>query len=230
MELRHPPRLQLQTKIVLVTTAFLIVAGMAALLLFEYFSPNPKSDYSLKAAFFQSVTTRTAGFNTVDIGAMSEPSKLAMILLMFVGGSPGSTSGGIKTVTLAVLALVVYSAFRRYPQVQAFRRAIRPVVVGKAVTVVLLYVTVIFVVIFAMTITERGKGISLLDLNFEVVSAIGTVGLSTGITPKLSDPGKILLVITMLIGRLGPLSLLAAMTFNQKTAKYEYPSEPLIVG
>ena len=81
-----------------------------------------------------------------------------------------------------------------------------------------------------MTITERDKGISLLDLNFEVVSAIGTVGLSTGITPKLSDPGKILLVITMLIGRLGPLSLLAAMTFNQKTAKYEYPSEPLIVG
>jgi len=230
MEQRHPARLQLQTKLVLVTTAFLIVAGMAALILFEYFSPNPKSDYSLKAAYFQSVTTRTAGFNTVDIGALSEPSKLAMILLMFVGGSPGSTAGGIKTVTLAVLALVVYSAFRRYPQVQAFRRAIRPVVVGKAVTVVLLYVTVIFVVIFAMTITERGKGISLLDLNFEVVSAIGTVGLSTGITPKLSDPGKILLVITMLIGRLGPLSLLAAMTFNLKTAKYEYPSEPLIVG
>ncbi len=230
LEICHPQRLQLQTKIVLVTSAFLIVAGMAALMLFEYLSPNPQRDYSPKAAFFQSVTTRTAGFNTIDIAALSEPSKLAMILLMFVGGSPGSTAGGIKTVTLAVLTLVVYSAFRRYPQVQAFRRAIRPVVVGKAVTVVLLYVTVIFVVIFAMTITERGKGFSLLDLNFEVVSAIGTVGLSTGITPKLSDPGKILLIIAMLIGRLGPLSLLAAMTFNQKTAKYEYPSEPLIVG
>jgi trk system potassium uptake protein len=230
MELRHPARLQLQTKLVLVTTIFLIVAGTAVLMLFEYFSPNPLRDYSLKAAYFQSVTSRTAGFNSVDIAALSEPSKLAMILLMFVGGSPGSTAGGIKTVTLAVLALVVYSAFRRYPQVQAFRRAIRPVVVGKAVTVVLLYVVVIFVVIFAMTITERGKGIALLDLNFEVVSAIGTVGISTGITPKLSDPGKILLIITMLIGRLGPLSLLAAMTFNQKTAKYEYPSEPLIVG
>ena len=230
MVIRHPARLQLQTKLVLVTTAILIVAGTAVLLLFEYLSPNPHSDYSLKAAFFQSVTSRTAGFNTVDIGALSEPSKLAMILLMFVGGSPGSTAGGIKTVTLAVLTLVVYSAFRRYPQVQAFRRAIRPVVVGKAVTVVILYVVVIFLVIFAMAITERGKGISLLDLNFEVVSAIGTVGISTGITPKLSDPGKILLIITMLIGRLGPLSLLAAMTFNQKTAKYEYPSEPLIVG
>lgn len=230
LETCHPQRLQLQSKIVLVTTAFLIFAGMAILMLFEYLSPNPQRDYSLKAASFQSVTTRTAGFNTVDIAALSEPSKLAMILLMFVGGSPGSTAGGIKTVTLAVLTLVVYSSFRRYPQVQAFHRAIRPVVVGKAVTVVLLYVTVIFVVIFAMTITERGKGISLLDLNFEVVSAIGTVGLSTGITPKLSDPGKILLIITMLIGRLGPLSLLAAMTFNQKTAKYEYPSEPLIVG
>jgi trk system potassium uptake protein len=230
LEIAHPPRIQLQTKLVLVTTAILIVAGMLALMLFEYYSPNPQRDYSVKAAFFQSVTSRTAGFNSVDIGAMSEPSKLAMILLMFVGGSPASTAGGIKTVTLAVLTLVVYSAFRQYPQIQAFRRAIRPVVVGKAVTVVLLYVTVIFVVIFAMSITERGKGISLLDLNFEVVSAIGTVGLSTGITPKLSDPGKILLIITMLIGRLGPLSLLAAMTFNQKTAKYEYPSEPLIVG
>ena len=230
LEIAHPSRLQLQTKLVLVTTAFLIISGMLVLMVFEYLSPNPNADYSLRAAYFQSVTTRTAGFNTVDIRAMSEPSKLAMILLMFVGGSPGSTTGGIKTVTVAVLTLVVYSAFRRYPQVQAFHRAIRPVVVGKAVTVVILYVTVIFLVIFGMSITERGKGIPLLDLNFEVVSAIGTVGLSTGITPKLSDPGKILLIITMLIGRLGPLSLLAAMTFNQKIAKYEYPSEPLIVG
>lgn len=230
LEVCHPQRLQLQTKLVLVTTVILIITGMASLMLFEYVSPNFRAEYSPQAAFFQSVTTRTAGFNTVDIAALSEASKLAMILLMFVGGSPGSSAGGIKTVTVAVLTLVVYSAFRRYPQIQAFRRAIRPVIVGKAVTVVILYVTVIFLVIFTLAITERGKGIALLDLNFEVVSAIGTVGLSTGITPKLSDPGKILLIITMLIGRLGPLSLLAAMTFNQKIAKYEYPSEPLIVG
>ncbi len=230
LEVAHPSRLQLQTKLVLFTSGVLILVGMAALMLFEYCSPNSSADYSVKNAFFQSVTTRTAGFNTVDISSLSDASKLLMILLMFVGGSPGSAAGGIKTVTLAVLTLVVYSAFRRYPQVQAFRRAIRPVVVGKAVTVVLLYVSVIFLVIFALSITERSRGLDLFDLNFEVVSAIGTVGLSAGITPKLSDPGKILLIVTMLIGRLGPLSLLAAMTFNQKIAKYEYPSEPLIVG
>ncbi len=226
----HPQRFQLQTRIVLVTTVVLIVSGMAGLMLFEHFSLNPSHDCSLKTAFFQSVTARTAGFNTVEISRLTEPSKLLLILLMFVGGSPGSPAGGIKTVTLAVLVMVVYAAFRRYSQVQVFHRSIRPAVVSRAITVVALYITVVFLVTFGMAITERGKDISLLDLNFEVVSAIGTVGLSTGITPGLSSMGKLMLTATMLIGRLGPLSLLAAMTFNLKQAKYEYPAEPLIVG
>lgn len=229
-----PKKMRLQTKIVLVTTAGLIVGGMLAILLFEFTSgrtpdgSSPKPD--VLGALFQSVTARTAGFNTVDIAGLSEASKFVLILLMFVGGSPGSTAGGIKTVTLAVIVMTVIAALRRRSAVEIFRRSIRISIVGRALTVALLYTLVLFIGGLALSATESAGGFSLLDIAFEATSALGTVGLSTGVTPYLTTAGKLIIISMMLIGRLGPLTLMAALTFNLKPVRYNYPEEAVIVG
>ncbi len=222
-------RLHLQTKIVLSVTLVLIIAGTALLWLFEYYSPNPDADKRWCSAYFQSVSARTAGFNSVNIGALSEGSKLSLILLMFIGGSPGSTAGGIKTTTFAVVLMVVIATLRKRREVEIFKRSIRLVVMGRAITVVVLYAAILLTATLAMTITEQNRFI-LLDTMFEVTSALGTVGLSTGITASLTTAGKWIIIVTMLIGRLGPLTLLTALLFNVRSGKYEYPSEPLVVG
>jgi trk system potassium uptake protein TrkH len=223
-------RLTLQTKIVLSVTLFLILSGTLMIWLFEYYSPNPTTDKRWCSAFFQSVSARTAGFNSVDIGALSEGSKLSLILLMFVGGSPGSTAGGIKTTTFAVVLMVVIATLRRRREVELFHRSIRLIVIGRAITIVVLYLAILLIATLALSITERQNCFSLLDMMFEVTSAIGTVGLSTGITASLTTAGKWIIIVTMLIGRLGPLTLLTAMLFSARPGKYEYPSEPLVVG
>lgn len=227
-----PKRMLLQTKVVLSVSAFLIIVGMLLLLLFENAGTVDGSNINvgLGKAFFQSVTARTAGFNTVDIGELSGPSKFILILLMFVGGSPGSTAGGIKTVTLAVVVISAITTFRKRRDVEMFRRSIRLAVVGRAVTVTLLFVFVLFATTMTLSITEQASGFSLGDIFFESASALGTVGLTTGLTPYLSTPGKLIITVVMLIGRLGPLTLLAALTFNLKSIKYSYPEESLIVG
>lgn len=231
-----PERLSLQTKIVLSMSLILIVVGTLLLMLFEHYSPQADHDSRLKTAFFQSVTARTAGFNTVEIGDLSEGSKLVLILLMFIGGSPGSTAGGIKTVTLALVVMVVYATLRKRREVELFRRSVRLVVVGRAMTVLLLFATLLIVATGLLVLTEHanrgnaGQPWTLLDLGFEAGSALGTVGLSTGVTPTLTTAGKWIIIITMLIGRLGPLTLLAGLTFNVRPAGYDYPSEPVMVG
>jgi len=225
-----PKRLHLQTKIVLSVSAILIIAGTALLWLFEFCSQNPKADTGILAAFFQSVSGRTAGFNTVDITALSEGSKLTMILLMFIGGSPGSTAGGIKTTTFAVIVMVAWATFRRRREVEMFRRSIRLVVLGRAITILMMYLSMVLLATMALLITERHGTFTLLDFVFESVSALGTVGLSTGVTPTLTTAGKWIIIASMLVGRLGPLTLLAALLFNVRPAKYEYPTEPLVVG
>lgn len=223
-------RIHLQTKIVLSVTLLLIVAGTALLWLFEQHSPNPDADKRWCSAYFQSVSARTAGFNSVDIGTLSEGSKLSLILLMFVGGSPGSTAGGIKTTTFAVVLMVVLATLRKRREVEIFKRSIRLVVMGRAITIVVLYATILLTATMAMSITEKNSCFNLLDIMFEVTSALGTVGLSTGITASLTTAGKWIIIIAMLIGRLGPLTLLTALLFNVRSEKYEYPSEPLVVG
>jgi trk system potassium uptake protein TrkH len=229
-----PTRMRLQTKIVMSVSGLLIVLGTLAILLFERYSGGSHSSgFDVPAAFFQSVIARTAGFNTVPIGELTPSSKLSLILLMFVGGSPGSTAGGVKTVTLAVILAAVMTMLRRRTDMEMFHRAIRITVLGRAVTVVVLFIVVIFVATMALTITERGhypRDFDLLDLAFEVVSAICTVGLSTGVTPLLTDAGKLIIIAVMLIGRLGPLTLLAALTFDLRAVRYNYPEEVVIVG
>jgi trk system potassium uptake protein TrkH len=225
-----PKRLTLQTKIVLTVSAVLIVAGTLLLWLFELYSNNPAADTRWYSAFFQSVSARTAGFNTINIGALSQGSKLILILLMCIGGSPGSTAGGIKTTTLAVIIMVAWATLRKRREVEIFKRSVRLVVLGRAITILALYVGVLLTTTLALTITEHDCSCDLLDLAFEAASALGTVGLSTGITASLTTGGKWIIIITMLIGRLGPLTLLTALLFSTRPGKYEYPSEPLVVG
>lgn len=227
-----PKRMRLQTKIVLSVSACLIILGMLAIILFERYASQSSSagNTGILEGLFQSITARTAGFNTVDIKALSSSSKFILILLMFVGGSPGSTAGGIKTVTLAVVIMSVIAALRKREEVEIFKRSVRIVVVGRAITVTLLFVFVLFGATLALSMTENANGFTLSDIMFEVGSALGTVGLTTGITPSLTDAGKLIIIAVMLIGRLGPLTLLAALTFNLKPTQYSYPEEPIIVG
>ena len=230
--LRQTPKtLMLQTKIVLVTTLILIMTGMIGILVFEHYSPIESGDKcGLLGSLFQSITARTAGFNTVNINHLSAPSKTMLILLMFVGGSPGSTAGGIKTVTLAVILFTVIAALRKRSDVEVFKRSIRLVVIGRAMTVVVVFAAVLFLAAFALSITESSNHFGFDDIIFEAASALGTVGLSTGITAALTTAGKFIIIMIMLIGRLGPLTLLAVLTFNIKPAKYSYPDEAIMVG
>ena len=145
-------------------------------------------------------------------------------------GSPASAAGGIKTVTLAVIIMAAYSTVRRRSEVEIFDRSIHTATVGKALTVVLMFVFVLLAVTLLLSLTEAEKGFDMSQIMFEASSALGTVGLSCGITPALTTAGKVIIIITMLIGRLGPLTLLAMLTFNLKPARYNYPAEAVVVG
>jgi trk system potassium uptake protein TrkH len=234
--LEVPRKMQLQTKIVLSTTVCLIVIGMFGILLFEHFASVPSDaagvgiNCKVRDAYFQSVTTRTAGFNTIEIGALTAPTKFLMILLMFIGGSPGSTAGGIKTVTFVIILVAVIATLRKRDDVEMFNRSIRLAIVRKAVVITLLYITALFLGVFILCITEKSNPFTLLDIMFESASALGTVGLSTGITASLTTAGKLIIISLMFIGRVGPLTLLALLTFNIKPARYNYPEEAVIVG
>ncbi len=230
--MKAPRRMQLQSKVVLSVSVFLIVVGMATILLFERYAgkSDAASNPGVLDALFQSITARTAGFNTVKIAELSASSRVILMLLMFVGGSPGSTAGGIKTVTLAVVIMTAVAALRRRREVEMFKRSVRVVIVGRAITVALLFVAVLLGATLILTITESGNGFTMAGIAFEVGSALGTVGLTTGITPSLTTVGKLIIIAVMLVGRLGPLTLLAALTFNLKPVQYDYPDEALIVG
>lgn len=231
-QLSEPPHLSLQTKIVLVTTACFLVVGALAVLAFDGHNPALGSGFKEKllAASFQSTTARTAGFSTVDTDGLSVTSKFLTIILMFIGASPGSTGGGIKTATFVIVLFTVISLIRNREQVEVFKRSIPRFIASRALAVLFLGLFVVSFVTICLSLTERGQGHSFLDLLFETVSAFGTVGLSTGVTPTLSAAGKLLLSVTMLTGRIGPLTLVVAL--GQRTAReaYEYPEEGVMIG
>lgn len=227
-----PRRMWLQTKIVLAVTLCLIIGGMLALYAFEKLTgqgPAARS-FSLLDALFQSITARTAGFNTVDIAALSDAGKFILILLMVIGGSPGGTAGGIKTVTFAVVLMAVIATLRRRDDVEIFNRSVSLLIVRRAITVAVLFVLVLFGATLVLCITEASNHFTMMQIFFEVASALGTVGLSTGITPALTTAGKLIIILVMLTGRLGPLTLLAALAFNAKPVRYSYPGEAIVVG
>jgi len=227
-----PRRMWLQTKIVLAVTVCLIVGGMLALFVFERLTGQGPAarNFSLLDALFQSVTARTAGFNSVDIAALSDAGKFILILLMVIGGSPGGTAGGIKTVTFVVVLMAVIATLRRRDDVEIFNRSVSLLIVRRAITVAVLFVMALFGATLALCITEASSHFTMMQIFFEVASALGTVGLSTGITPALTTAGKLIIILVMLTGRLGPLTLLAVLAFNAKPVRYSYPDEAIVVG
>lgn len=210
IERRRLGSLSLHARIVLHATFWLALVGMLMFLLLEWHNPATLGGLEslsarLQAAWFQSVTPRTAGFNTLDTGSLDEPTALLTMLLMFIGAGSGSTASGVKVTTFVVLLLVARSFFRGSVRPTVFRHSLSDMTVFKAVAVALSGMLLIFTCLFVLTITEPGK--AFLDLAFESVSAFGTVGLSRGITADLSLAGQVTIIVTMLLGRAGPISL-----------------------
>ena len=221
----HFHRYRMQSKAVLVTTGILILVPLVLLFVFEY------SGYSLKdrvlLSLFQAVTPRTAGFNTASLENLSGRGRMLMIVLMLIGGSPGSTAGGMKTTTVIVLIANAFSVFRRKKSVQLFGRRIEDNTVRSAATLLMMYLTL--PVIGAAVISTVEK-IPLGTCLFETVSAIGTVGLSLGITPALSLTSHLILILLMFLGRAGGLTLVYAAVSSRSIDVSQRPVEKIIVG
>ena len=234
----NPYSFTFHTKVVLTATAILILIGSTGFFLLEAKNSLRASSPVEKVliSLFQSVTPRTTGFNTVDIGHLTNSTLFLLIILMFIGASPGSCGGGIKVSTFAVLIALAIAKLRGREEVHLFYRRIPPQVISKAVAIVFTSITVIILVTLILQVTELGylphpesKG-AFLETFFEVVSAFGTVGLSTGITPKLSTLGRILITIVMFVGRLGPLTVALAVAQQKPRGRFKYVTEEIMVG
>ena len=219
--------LKVHSKLAISTSIFLIVLGFVALYGLEF--NNPNQPLSLMAAFFQSVTTRTAGFSTVDLSLMHPSSLVVMMILMFIGGSPGGTAGGIKTTTFALMVLMVVSELRGSSELTVFNRQIPRTMFRKAFVVAFTMITLSLGGVIVLSITES---IDFLALVFEVISAIGTVGLSLGITMDLSPLGRIVIMALMYMGRIGPLTLMLSVSTRSihKAKELKYPTGDILIG
>ena len=222
--------LALDTKIVLVTTAGLTGLGTLALLFTERANPGTFGEMDpatrLLNAFFQTVS-RTAGFSSVDIGAMTEDGLFVLMGLMFIGGSAASTSGGIKVQTFGLLFFAIIAAVRGLDHVEAFRRRVPTSQVFRALSIALLSIAVVFVVALALNVAEHFVFHRVL---FEAISALATVGYSTGITPDTTPAGRILLICSMFVGRLGPLTLVLALAARTRRATHGWAEESIKIG
>ena len=233
---KHPVRqrwlsLNIHTKIVLVLSFILICSGTIIIFFFEFENENTMFDMSvpakLLAAFFQSVTLRTAGFNTIDISGMKHATLFLMCLFMFIGASPGSTGGGIKTSTFAILLLAIKSTLQNRADIEVYQRIIPRVLVYRAVTIMVISAAVVCIYTSVLSVTQTARFLPVL---FETVSAFGTVGLSTGITPTFNSLGKFLIITLMFIGRVGPLTMAFALAKHQVPSMITYPTVRIMVG
>ena len=215
---KKPKKYTLQTKAVLIMTAILLAGGTVLLKITDH--------YTWLASFFQSVTARTAGFNTVDLGTMSNAGMFVMILLMIVGASPGSTGGGTKTTTLFAL-LVAARAAATGGQAEAFKRKLPDSVIRRAFIVMLMSLLTLFTSTFLMCLFEPEY--SFVAILFEVASAVNTVGVTTGITSEFGTAARIVLIMSMYIGRLGPLTV-ASIWVNKPDRAFSYSEESITVG
>ena len=228
---RRPRGWNLHAKVTVVTSVLLIASGWALLAWFEWtnartFGPMSIPD-SVVNSLFHSVVPRTAGFNSIDVAAMREPSRLLTEMLMFIGGGSGSTAGGIKVTTFAVLGWVMWAEVRGDPDVVVLERRLPYGIQRQALTVVLFAVGTVMLatmVLLATTTLPRS------DLFFETVSALGTVGLSTGVTPLLSTTSKLVVIALMLLGRVGPPTLFAALVLRERNRVFRHAEERVIIG
>lgn len=229
--------LSFHTRLTALVTGLLIIGGAAGFFLFEFPNTLKPLDWPAKilVSLFQSVTPRTAGFNTIPFDQLTNGTLFFVLWLMFIGGSSGSCAGGIKTSTFAVLIGLAWARFRDQQEVNLLQRRIPDSVVSKAVSVSLFAILAIVFFAFCLLVSELG-GVSqqqsrgqFLQILFETVSAFGTVGLSTGVTPELSDFGKLAITAVMFFGRVGPLTVAIAVT-KSVTRRYKYASETFLVG
>lgn len=227
-------KFSLHTKLVLVTSGILLVVGFFLLLLLEHWNPATFGKLTwterISAAFFQSATPRSAGFNTIEIGQMVSSSQLLLIILMFIGASSGGTGGGIKTNTFAVLIFATLNTFRGGGPIHVFHRRISTDVVMRALAVVMSSIACVLIVALLLTITEGILERHFLEILFEATSAFSTTGLSMGLTSDLTPIGKIIVAITMFIGRLGPLTLAYALAKKDRRTKITYPEDHVLIG
>lgn len=234
LDLRHWfLRLSLHTKLVLTLTGSLLLVGFILFFLFEMNNPETMGNFSFTekvlASLFQSVTPRTAGFNTIPLDQMTDGSKFLTIILMFIGGSPAGTAGGVKTVTIGVLIFAVISVVRSKEDTEIFNRRIPEDTVKRSLAVIMISLSVVIMVTIMLTITEE---FNFMDTFFEAVSGFATVGLTLGITPGLTTIGKLIMCVTMFIGRLGPITMAVAFAIrsNRKKIKIRKPEEKVMVG
>ncbi len=230
-------RLSLHTKLVLAVTGILLVVGPVGLLLADMtIPPGSLAEHATmswpgrtQAAIFQSISARTAGFNTVDVGQLSPVGKIWMCVLMFIGGSPASTAGGLKTVTMALVIMGTVATIRQRDQVTIFGRSIPEGILRRASAMAALYLCLV-IGVATVLVAQLGYRFSGIDLFFEATSACGTVGLSTDVTPHLPLASKLVVTAGMFAGRVGPLTLLVALSGRTKRIEYSYPDENVLIG
>lgn len=224
-------KLSVNTKVVLITTGILVIGGTILMFLFEHGNPKTIGDMSITNqitnSFFASVTTRTAGLNSIPLNDMTGASKFLTMILMFIGGSPGSTAGGIKTTTLAIIVLTLISIIKGREDTEVFGKRIARDTVQKAFLVFMLGIGIVLGVTLILTMTQKAPLESLL---FEAISAFGTVGLTLGVTPHLTAIGKIVIMLTMYLGRVGPMTVVLALTRKKKKRDYRYPEDKILIG
>ncbi|MBL8004205.1 MAG: portal protein [Candidatus Kapabacteria bacterium] len=225
-------RLSMTTKLVLITTVFLLIFGTISIWFLEMVNSPHINNMSLFDqwfhSLFMSISTRTAGFNTVAMNLYHPSTVLVLLFLMWIGASPSSTGGGVKTTTFAVVLLMIYNFVRKKERVELFNRQISDESIRKAFSAIIVSVFVIGLASVVLTAIEPSK--NTLDLLFEVVSAMGTVGLSRNTTPFLGDGGKILITVVMFVGRVGVLTLIIAFVKQEPNVRISYAKETIIIG
>ncbi|OLR59305.1 potassium transporter KtrB [Anaerostipes sp. 494a] len=226
-------KLRFHSKVAITATLFLIIAGTVLIFIFEFNNPETMKDLNvgqkLMASMFQSVTTRTAGFETIPQAGLSEGSSLISMILMFIGGSPVGTAGGVKTVTFIILIYCVVTVAKQEDDISLFRRKVSDVLVPKALAIIMINLSVLLTaVLFLLLFDDQ----TFMTTCYECVSALATVGLSKGMTPELNLFGKIIIIITMYLGRVGPISMAIGFSVGKKKKKkrsFSYPEEELIL-
>lgn len=224
-------KFSLHTKIVLSMTLLLLITGAVGVFLIEYNNDNTLGRLSFTgkvlASWFQSATPRTAGFNTIDIAGMRSATQFLFIILMFIGASSGSTGGGIKTSTFGALISAVWAMIRGKEDIQLFERRLPKEIIYRSLTIASIALALVVSVTMILSITESAEFLAVL---FEVTSAFATVGLSMGLTTKLTIFGKLVIMLTMFAGRLGPLTIAFALAQKQQKELYHFPEEKIMVG
>lgn len=230
---KEDKRITTTSKITLKVTLGLVIFGAFFIFIFEHANVKTIGNYTfiekIGAAFFQSVTTRTAGFNTMPLAGMKEITVLLFIFFMFIGASPGSTGGGVKTTTFGLIVLGVITIIKNKEYIEYNGRKISWTNFNRAISIVFISVCYIVIILFLLILLE--PDINVMNLLFELVSAFGTVGVTRNLTPYLGNISKILVIITMFVGRVGPLTIVSALSLKKiKSGKYKYPEENILIG